>query len=171
MDVKQQAQDMNTKQALTTIGKGLLSGYIAMRAMNRATTYLYGHEDARARQREDEARGGRAAYLVAAEKMNDRLHLRLSRNGLEQLSQWISRSLGLSAAVFYAFARKRNRGVRRWNGLAFGAAFFGFFDEGATVALGLAPGPMSFPWQTHARGLIGHLIYGFALESTLKIVD
>lgn len=44
-------------------------------------------------------------------------------------------------------------------------------DEAATPALGLTPGPTAFPWQTHARGLAGHLAYGVATETALDVLD
>jgi uncharacterized membrane protein YagU involved in acid resistance len=61
------------------------------------------------------------------------------------------------------------QGTRR--GLAYGAAFSLVVDEGLTPLLGLSPGPASFPWQTHARGFIGHLIYGTAAEAVLTLLD
>jgi hypothetical protein len=40
-------------------------------------------------------------------------------------------------------------------------------DETATPALGLTPGPRAFPWQAHARGLAGHLVFGSVANATL----
>jgi hypothetical protein len=52
-------------------------------------------------------------------------------------------------------------------GVAFGTAFWLMMDEGAVYALGLTPGPTAFPWQTHARGLAGHLTFGAVADATL----
>lgn len=44
-------------------------------------------------------------------------------------------------------------------------------DEGAVYALGLTPGPANFPWQTHARGLAGHLVFGAVTDATLSLLE
>jgi len=56
-------------------------------------------------------------------------------------------------------------------GTAFGTAFWGFVDEGVVPVLGLTPGPLAFPWQTHARGLVGHLTFGTVTDGTLRVLD
>lgn len=56
-------------------------------------------------------------------------------------------------------------------GLGFGAAFWALMDEGAVYALGLTPGPWNFPWQAHARGLAGHLVFGAVTDSTLSVLQ
>ncbi|MGI9091135.1 MAG: hypothetical protein ACR2GG_08540, partial [Gemmatimonadaceae bacterium] len=48
--------------------QGAIAGIAATWVMGKATAYLYEHEDKAARQQEDEARGGKTAYGVAAEK-------------------------------------------------------------------------------------------------------
>lgn len=37
--------------------------------------------------------------------------------------------------------------------------------------LRLTPGPRAFPWQAHARGLGGHLVFGAATELVLEGLD
>jgi hypothetical protein len=39
------------------------------------------------------------------------------------------------------------------------------------VALGLTPDPQEFSWQTHARGLAGHLVFGIAADAMLRVLD
>jgi hypothetical protein len=56
-------------------------------------------------------------------------------------------------------------------GLAFGTAFYLLMDEGAVYALGLTPGPTKFPWQTHARGLAGHLAFGAVASTALDVLE
>ena len=50
------------------IVKGAIAGAAATWFMNQVTTWMYEHEDRHAREREDRARGGVAAYERAAEK-------------------------------------------------------------------------------------------------------
>jgi hypothetical protein len=56
-------------------------------------------------------------------------------------------------------------------GLAFGTAFYLVLDELLDPALGFTPGPGAFPWQTHLRGLGGHLIYSITGELALDALD
>ena len=46
-----------------------------------------------------------------------------------------------------------------------------WIDELLNPVLGLTPGPLAFPWQTHARGLGGHLAFGVATELVLEGLD
>lgn len=56
-------------------------------------------------------------------------------------------------------------------GLAFGLAFFLLVDALADTALGLAKPPQAYPWQTHARGLAGHLVFGLVTDTSLDLLD
>jgi hypothetical protein len=63
--------------------KGLLAGYAALKVMEPITEILYKNEDPAAKKREDDARGGKAAYDAAAEKISNALHLELGGKGLK----------------------------------------------------------------------------------------
>jgi len=67
--------------------------------------------------------------------------------------------------------RNRSRRVGLGSGLAYGVAFWLVMDETATALLGLAPPPRRFPWQTHARGLAGHVVLGGMIEAAFDMVD
>jgi uncharacterized membrane protein YagU involved in acid resistance len=42
-------------------------------------------------------------------------------------------------------------------------------DEAALTLMGLTPPPKNFPWQTHARGLAGHLVLGATIEAAFDL--
>jgi hypothetical protein len=151
--------------------KGAVAGAVATWAMGQVTTYLYEHESERAREVEDEARGQKTAYGVAAEKLARAGGRELSDDERARFGSALHWLLGAGAGAAYAVLRHRIPYVDRGNGLAFGATFFALVDEGATVALGLTPGPLAFPWQTHARGLAGHLVFGVAADTMLRALD
>jgi uncharacterized membrane protein YagU involved in acid resistance len=67
--------------------------------------------------------------------------------------------------------RRRFPAIAAARGLAFGAAFFLIVDEVLNTALRLTPPPRAFPWQTHARGLGGHIAYGMTTELMLEGLD
>jgi uncharacterized membrane protein YagU involved in acid resistance len=139
--------------------------------MDRVTTYLYEREPAEARRSEDEARGDRTAYAVAAEKAADLAGVELSdekRHSAGLALHWL---LGASAGSVYGLLRSRVPGIDAAKGLAYGTAFWAIVDEGANVLFGFTPGPRAFPWHAHARGLVGHLVYGAAAEGVLTTLD
>lgn len=151
--------------------KGAIAGAVATFVMGKVTTFLYEHEDPKARREEDEARDGKEAYTVAADKAAAMLGRRLSEEQQERLGLAIHWGLGIGMGALYATLRDRFEEVELGQGLAFGTAFWGVVDEGLNTVLKLTPGPMSFPWQAHGRGLAGHLTFGTVTEGTLKLLD
>lgn len=150
---------------------GAIAGAIATWAMGKLTTALYEHEDKAARQREDEARDGKTAYGVAAEKAAALYGRELSDDDRKQYGQAIHWALGAGAGALYGVLRPRSEGASLAGGLLFGAAFWLVMDEAVTPALGLTKGPAAFPWQTHARGLAGHLAFGAVANTTLAAIQ
>ncbi|HEV2149696.1 MAG TPA: DUF1440 domain-containing protein [Longimicrobiaceae bacterium] len=156
---------------LADVLKGALAGAAATWAMGPVTGYLYEHESKQARSAEDEARGGKTAYGVAAERAAEAVGRELSDDERATYGSAIHWGLGVGAGAVYGALRGRLPGTDLGNGLLFGAAFWALVDEGANTALGLTPGPTAFPWQTHARGLAGHLVFGLAADTTLRVLD
>ncbi|MBA4157954.1 MAG: DUF1440 domain-containing protein [Gemmatimonadetes bacterium] len=151
--------------------KGALAGVAATWVMGQVTSYLYEREDEQAREREDEAREGKTAYGVAAEKAAEAIGQDLPEEQRKQYGSAIHWGLGIGAGAVYGALRGRVPGAESGHGLVYGAAFWALMDEGANTALGLTPGPTAFPWQTHARGLAGHLAFGAAADTTLRLLD
>lgn len=161
----------NDGNMFADLAKGALAGAVATWAMGPVTTYLYEHESEQGREAEDEARGDKTAYGVAAEKGAAALRQELSDEQRASYGAGIHWALGIGAGAAYGALRGRIPGADWGYGLLFGAAFWAMIDEGANTALGLTPGPTAFPWQTHARGLAGHLVFGLAADTTLRALD
>jgi hypothetical protein len=151
--------------------KGALAGAAATWVMGQVTTYLYEHESKQARKAEDEARGNQTAYDVAADKAADAVGVELSGEQRQKAGLAIHWALGAGAGAAYGLLRGRLPGADAGAGLVFGTAFWLAIDEGANYALRLTPGPTAFPWQTHARGLAGHLVFGVTADTTLRLLD
>jgi hypothetical protein len=151
--------------------KGAVAGAVATYVMGRVTSYLYEHEDREARHAEDQARGGRTAYEVAAEKVASSAGTSLEPRRRRELGSAIHWAMGIGAGAAYAVLRRRVQGLGSAAGTAFGTGFWAFLDEGLVPALGLTPGPRAFPWQTHARGFVGHLTFGTVTDGTLRLLD
>jgi hypothetical protein len=151
--------------------KGAVAGAVATFVMGKVTGYMYEHEDRDARRREDDVREGRSAYEVAAEKAASAAGTSLGRRQRQQLGLAVHWALGIGAGAAYAVLRRRFQSLGSVAGTAFGTGFWAFLDEGLVPALGLTPGATAFPWQAHARGLVGHLTFGTVTDGTLRLLD
>jgi hypothetical protein len=151
--------------------KGAIAGAVATWVMGKLTTYLYDREDQSARQAEDEARGGKTAYGAAAEKTAGLFGKSLDEKQRERLGSAIHWALGIGTGAGYALLRRRFGGVGKLGGTGFGTAFWALTDQGLVSLLGLTPAPARFPWQTHARGLAGHLTFGTVTDATLRALE
>ena len=159
------------RNAVATALDGAIAGAAATWLMGAITNYLYAREGTRAREREDSSRHGTTAYEVAAEKIARVAGRSLSDEQRQSYGMRIHWALGVGTGAAYALLRNRSRAVAAARGLLFGTAFFLLIDEGLVYALGLTPGPRHFPWQTHARGLAGHLAYSAATDGALSLLE
>lgn len=163
---------MNRKQSLVADAiAGMIAGAAATWLMDKATTALYQREGKAVRRREDQARGGKTAYGVAAEKVARLANKQLSDSERSRYGNVIHWTLGVSAGALYGILRPRVSAASKGHGLFFGTAFFLIMDEVVTPGLGLTPGPKAFPWQTHARGLAGHLLFGTVVDTALETIE
>jgi hypothetical protein len=148
---------------------GAIAGLVATWVMGKVTSLLYEREDVEARRREDDARGGRTAYAVAAEKGARLIGLAIPEDRREAAGSRLHWALGIGTGAAYGIMRSRLPFVDRAGGLLFGTAFFLAVDEIGTTVLRLTPPPTAFPWQAHARGLAGHLTYGAVANAVARL--
>ena len=151
--------------------KGAIAGAVATWVMGKVTGALYAREDRWVRRQEDDAREGKTAYGAAAERAAAAVGATLGDKRREQLGSALHWTLGIGTGAAYAVLRRRFRALGRVSGIGFGTAYWAAVDEALVPALGLTPGPRAFPWQTHARGLAGHLTFGTITNGTLKLLD
>ena len=153
------------------IAAGAAAGAAATLALSAATSAMYAREDRRARGREEQVRGGKSAYEIAAERAAGLAGLSLSSEQEAKAGTLIHYGLGMASTALYASVRRRMPAPGVARGLGFGAALWLVADEGANPLLGLTPGPGAFPWQAHARGLVAHLVFGLTAEAALSAAD
>ena len=159
------------RNALSDAIIGAAAGVAASWVMGKATSYLYAHENKEAKQQEKETRGGKMAYGVAAEKAAELAGTELSDEQRKMYGSAIHWGLGVGAGAAYGAMRHRVPGVDWGRGIAFGLLFWLLVDEAGNTALGLTPPPQEFPWQAHARGLAGHLVFGITAEAVFQLTD
>lgn len=150
---------------------GAMAGAVATWVMDKGTTVLYQREGEEPRKQEDEAREGKTAYGVAAEKVAVVAGKDLSKKQRQGYGTGIHWALGAGAGALYGALRPRTAWASLGFGTLYGLLFWLIVDEGANTVLGLTPPPQEFPWQTHGRGLAGHLLYGVTAEAALKAAD
>ena len=151
--------------------KGAIAGAAGWWAMDQVLRYFYNHEGAEVRRRESRARGGIPALEVLADRIAELIGTTLSDEERQRGGTILQWATGIGTGMVYAGIRSRLPGSGLPRGLAYGAGFSLVVDEGIVPLLGLSPGPSAFPWQTHARGLVGHLVFGAVAEVTLQWLD
>lgn len=161
---------METNSLLLIVVVGAIAGVVATWIMNAVTTFMYEREGRAAREREDSARGDKTAYEIAAERTAKLAGRTLTAEQRRRFGLWIHWGLGIAAAIAYAAIRAGIADPGIVHGLIFGFVFFVVMDETMVPLLGLTPGPLAFPWQTHVRGLVGHLVFGAATELALALI-
>ena len=151
--------------------KGVIAGVLATWVLDLVTNWMYQREPQHARQQEDRARHGRTTYEAAAERTAELLGRTLSDRERQRLGTAIHWALGIGAGVAYSTFAREIPAFRKAGGAAFGTTFWAGVDEGLVSLLGLTPPPRAFPWETHARGLAGHLAFGIVTDRTLRVLD
>ncbi|MGE0594073.1 MAG: DUF1440 domain-containing protein [Vicinamibacterales bacterium] len=159
------------RHLLGDLMKGAVAGAAATWLMNRTTTWMYEHERDAARQREDDARGGTTGYERAAERAAGAAGVQLSDEQRGRGGLALHWATGIAAGAAYGVLRTRWPAATTAMGLPYGMGVFLAMDEILNPALGLTPGPRAFPWQTHARGLGGHLAFGLTTELVMEGLD
>ena len=79
--------------------------------------------------------------------------------------------LGILPWALHAVLRRKVPAVGAGAGALYGAGLFVVNDEIVAPVLGLASGPMQYPWQAHARGLVAHTVLGVVTETVLRAAD
>lgn len=156
---------------LSDLALGIAAGAAATWIMGKATTLMYERESDEARKTEDAARGDKTAYESAAEKIAAAAGWGLSASERKKLGSALHWALGVGTGAAYALLRRRMRRLAVLHGTVFGTGFWLLFDEIMLSLLRLTPGPMKFPWQTHARGLAGHVVYGAVTDTALGAAE
>lgn len=156
---------------LLGLALGALAGAIGVWRMNKVTAFLQKHQGAKASRREQHAQvEGKSVPTLAAEKITRALPVRLNDRSQEKAAMAVHYAMGILPAALYGVMQHRLNRTGPRAGVLFGTGLFLIGDEWLTCKLGLASRPSAYPWQTHARGLAGHLVYGLYTDSTFRLL-
>lgn len=158
---------------LGDVVKGAIAGAVATWAMDRVGWYIWDRHDPEVLRREEhEARPeGMDPAHVAANRVARAMGKELTPGQPHPAGIAVHFGIGTAPAMLYAPLRRRVPALSAGGGLLYGLALFLVVDEGVVPALGLGGAPGDYPWQTHARGLVSHLVLGAATHATLDLLD
>ncbi|HWG85800.1 MAG TPA: DUF1440 domain-containing protein [Deinococcales bacterium] len=152
--------------------KGAVAGAAGVWAMDRVGWFMYLREDEDALRQEERVRPG---GLDPAHNIAGRVASALGRELVpEQPNQWgivAHYALGVLPGALYGVLRHRYPGLASSQGALYGLGLFVVNDELANPLLGLSGGPLEYPWQAHARGLVEHVILGVVTDLVLRTMD
>jgi uncharacterized membrane protein YeaQ/YmgE (transglycosylase-associated protein family) len=151
--------------------RGAIAGAVATWVMDRVTGQLYRTESRAAFLREKRAQ---RRGLYPADRLADgvarRFGRRLSRREARRWGHATHYALGILPGVLYGLFRARAPWLARGRGLLYGFALFALEDELANPLLGTSAGPLAYPLQAHARGLVGHLVLGAITDVVIDVL-
>ena len=153
------------------LAAGAVAGAIAVWIMDRVDWFMVEHEDPAAWRRTQAVRPHRKD---PAHNMADMM---AEAVGVEPPPQphpagiAMHYAVGMGPAAIYGVARRHMPGGVMSRGLLLGLGRFVIEDEIVNPAMGFAADPRRYPWQTHARGLVAHLILGVVTEAVLSMLD
>ncbi len=150
---------------------GAAAGAAGVWVMDRLDWWLWDKQPQDVRRRIEDARPG---AMDPAHALANRLSERFRGRPLEPAQPHPAGLathylLGMFPAAVYGLLRRPFPQLTAGSGLFYGLGLFLAEDEGLGPALGLAGKPQDYPWQAHARGLLGHFAYGVITETVLAV--
>ena len=158
---------MQLRRTVTDLALAAVAGYVGTKAMEPVSMRLYEWESDASRAREDAARPG-APYRIAAEKISRLAGADLHDHRLDQLALVFHYGLAVQWAPLYPLLRRRTRLAPLPAGLLTGAAMSVVADELMTPAFGFSAPNLDYPFVTHVRGFLAHLVFGTAVAATVE---
>lgn len=152
--------------------KGAIAGAVGVWAMDQVTWWMWSRASAEQLQQERDARpGGVDPAHVIAERAAEAVGTELNPKQPHAAGIAVHYGLGVGPGAAYAPLRRRFSGLAAGGGLLYGLGLFVINDELANPLLRLSGGPSEYPWEAHARGLVGHLVLGAVTHATLSVLD
>lgn len=152
--------------------KGAIAGALGVIAMDLVTNFIWKRQSSQSVAQEMKARpDGLDPAHVIANRAAEKIGRPLSPKQPNPAGQAVHYALGVLPGVAYAAARHAKPGIAAGGGLLFGLGMFLFEDELGNWVMGTSGKPTEYPAVAHARGLIGHAVFGAALHGALRLID
>jgi uncharacterized membrane protein YagU involved in acid resistance len=169
MPTSNSASSSSSGHALADLMIGAAAGVAAVWLMDRVDNFNFRHEAAAARQRTRAVRpDGLSPAQVMVEQIAGLAGRSPSRERIDRIGQGAHYAIGAAPAMLYSLLGARHPMITRGRGAVFGLAMFALQDELMNPLMGWSAKPTAYPWQAHARGLVGHLVYGLAVDAAVR---
>lgn len=165
---------MDTKTLARDAAAGAAAGLAAAFLMN-CFQILWGKASAALSSDEETDDGGgdgEPATVKAVEKFQGMVTGRPVPEEEKQVAgNLLHYGFGAALGIVYALGARREPELRAGFGTIYGGAVAILFDELAVPAAGLSPPPTEAPAWSHFYGLLSHLVFGAALEASLRTAE
>jgi hypothetical protein len=147
---------------------GATSGFVASFLMDGATNaFLRRQSEASVRRQDELAPGGAPAVLVRRTARVAGVDLSVERS--QRYALVLHRTLASSYGLASAALVRPTRPPMLASLIATGAAL-ALVDEGLSI-LRIVPAPQKWPWESHVRGVLGHLTLAVGIGALLALAD
>jgi len=147
--------------AAVRMASGAVAGTIATVLMDATGTLFWERAMSSKTQKREREVEPRFPLTVLGERIAHQLPVQSAQNSGERISTAIHWGIGVGCGALHGLIEEFLPFERRAFALPIAAGMLSM-DEFGFPAAGLCPWPPAFPWQTHARATIAHLVYGFA---------
>jgi hypothetical protein len=152
--------------------KGAVAGVVGTWAMDVATWALYRQHDDDVLEQEQRTRVyGKDTAHAAARHLARAVGSDAAQEEPNAGGILIHYQLGIAPGVVYARLRRRFPWITAGKGALWGATLYVINDLIAGRALRLTGPQRDYPWQTHLRGVVGHVVLGVATHLTLEALE
>jgi hypothetical protein len=152
--------------------EGAVAGVVGTWAMDVATWALYRQAPRRVLAREQRTRVyGKDTAHAAARHLAKAFGSDAAKEEPNAAGIFIHYQLGIGPGVLYAMLRERYPRIATGKGALWGATLYVTNDLLAGRLLRLTGPQRDYPWQTHVRGVVGHVVLGVATHMTLEALD
>ncbi|MBW3657048.1 MAG: DUF1440 domain-containing protein [Actinobacteria bacterium] len=152
--------------------KGAVAGVVGTWLMDVAAWTLYRQASAETLREEDRTRiDGKDTAHAAARHLARAVGSDAAQEEPNAGGIFIHYQLGIAPGVAYATLRERFPWITAGKGALWGATLYVTNDLVAARLLRLTGPQRDYPWQTHVRGLIGHVVLGVGTHLTLEALD
>ena len=134
------------------------------------TTGMLQGQDPKVTEREIAAMpNGKPAVANLVDRIEAATGRRLEPSVKDRLASVLHYALGIVPGALYGLLRRFPIvGAKR--GLVYGVLLWLLNDELLNTALGLAAPPQAYPLESHARGLVGHIVLGITTDAGIDIL-
>jgi len=150
---------------------GALGGAMGTWLMDLVTTGLLEGQSKESLRREKEASpNGKSSVANLVDRIEGLAGVTLKANQRSMATQAIHYGLGILPGALYGSLRNRLPLLGAGRGVVYGVILWAVNDEYLNARLGLAGDFGAYPFQTHWRGLVGHIALGVATDTAVDVL-